>query len=88
MGNRGRDSLFDDVLGAYVAWRQQCAEVESAYRRWSIARSTETAPAFAAYAAALDREELASISYAQAIQRTTVPDRGARRRGRQLRDAA
>jgi hypothetical protein len=54
----------------------------------AVCRERRSEPAFAAYAAALDREELASISYAQAIQRTTVPDHGARRRGRQLRDAA
>jgi hypothetical protein len=72
MRNGVRDKLIDDVMDAYVDWRQESADVESAYRRWSIARSTDPAGAFAAYAAALDREELASLSYAQVIRRTVL----------------
>jgi hypothetical protein len=72
MRNGVRDKLIDDVMDAYVDWRQESADVEYAYRRWSIARLTDPAGAFAAYVAALDREELASLSYAQVIRRTVL----------------
>jgi hypothetical protein len=72
MRNGVRDKLIDEVMDAYVEWRQESAKVESAYRRWSIARLTDPARAFAEYAAALDREELASMSYAQVIRRTIL----------------
>jgi hypothetical protein len=95
MRNGVRDKLIDDVMDAYVEWRQESAKVESAYRRWSIARLADPARAFAEYVAALDREELASISYAQIIRRTVVMltrDRrrrsaAARRRARARRPA-
>jgi hypothetical protein len=70
MRNGVRDRLIDDVMDAYVIWRQDSAAVEFAYRRWSVVSSTDPASAFDAYAEALDREELASISYAQIIRRT------------------
>jgi hypothetical protein len=69
MRNGVRDRLIDDVMDAYVIWRQDSAAVEFAYRRWSVVSSTDPASAFDAYAEALDREELASISYAQVIRR-------------------
>jgi hypothetical protein len=80
MRKRVRDNLIDDVMDAYVDWRQESAEAEFAYRRWSVAPSTDPARAFAVYAAALDREELASISYAQVIRRTVVVFERDRRR--------
>jgi hypothetical protein len=62
-------SLIDDVMDAYVEWRQQSADVGGAYRRWLAAHSCDTTLAFAAYHAALDREEVASRTYASLIQR-------------------
>jgi hypothetical protein len=81
MRKRARDNLIDDVMDAYVDWRQESAEAEFAYRRWATAPSADPARAFAVYAAALDREELASISYAQLIRRTAVVFERDRRRG-------
>jgi hypothetical protein len=69
MGKRTPDIVTDDAMDAYVEWRQESAEVDSAYRRWSIAPPTDTALAFAAYVAALDREEQASIWFAQLVRR-------------------
>jgi hypothetical protein len=80
MRKRVRDNLIDDVMDAYVDWRQESAEAEFAYRRWSVSLATDPARAFAVYAAALDREELASISYAQVIRRTAVVFERDRRR--------
>jgi hypothetical protein len=80
MRTRIRESVLDEMIDCYVDWRQESEQVESAYRRWAIAPSPHTSRAFAAYAAALDREELASISYAQVIRRTAVVFERDRRR--------
>jgi hypothetical protein len=71
MSSRTRDhELIEAAMDAYVDWRQQSAGVYAAYRRWSVANSTDAALAFAAYVAALDREERASRSYAEALWRS------------------
>ena len=63
-----RDILIDDAVDAYVDWREQSAAVEAAYRRWTISDRSDTALAFAAYVAALDREERASSFYARILE--------------------
>jgi hypothetical protein len=45
---------------AYVDWLQESAAVRATYERWSTAVAADVALAFAAYRAALDREEHAS----------------------------
>ncbi|HTE63569.1 MAG TPA: hypothetical protein VK631_24650 [Solirubrobacteraceae bacterium] len=72
MGKGLLDTVIDDVMDAYVEWREECAEVEVAYLRWSIASPTDALLAFAAYVAALDREDRASSSYAEVIQRAAA----------------
>jgi hypothetical protein len=69
MAHSKRSRLIDEAADAYFEWREQSAAVEDAYRRWSIAASSETRVAFAAYVAALDREELASSFYARIVGR-------------------
>jgi hypothetical protein len=61
--------LVDEAIEAYVDWREECAEVWSAYERWASASVADAAPAFSAYRAALDREESASDAYADLLQR-------------------
>jgi hypothetical protein len=87
MGNDIRDTVIDDVMDAYVEWRQESAEVERAYQRWSTAAPADTALAFAAYVAALDREDRASIFFAQVVRRAVVLRDGDRLRA-SLREAA
>lgn len=53
-------AMSDERTVAYGDWRAQCASVRHAYERWSTASRGRTALAFAAYRAALDREEHAS----------------------------
>jgi hypothetical protein len=48
---------------AFVDWIEECATVREAYASWSRATAQEAALAFAAYQAALDREERASKSF-------------------------
>ena len=52
--------LADDFLESYVCWREECAEVRGAYERWQGVEPPDRALAFAAYRAALDREERAA----------------------------
>ena len=75
---------FIDVLSdAYVDWREECYALQSAYDRWSRAEVEDRGLRFAAYAAALDREEQASSAYAACvgrIQRETEAETAERRR--------
>jgi hypothetical protein len=91
-----RDKLVLDAMEAYVEWRQASVAVDDAYRRWSIAGSSDPAREFATYAAALNGEELASIRYAEILRgalRMIARDRRRRarpvgRRGRKRRTNA
>jgi hypothetical protein len=80
-------SLIDDVMDAYIAWREESAAVEAAYERWKSGISTENARAFAAYISALDREERASTAYERALRRSALAHLRDRQRS-WLRDAA
>ena len=60
--------LIDAMMDGYVSWREECAAVEKAYRDWLAARSEDRALAFAAYSAALDREEYAAGEYRRLIE--------------------
>jgi hypothetical protein len=64
-----RQNMVDLALDAYKAWREECAAVRAAYLTWRRARAAEAAPAFDAYSAALDREELAAKLYADLARR-------------------
>jgi hypothetical protein len=48
--------LGDDYLESYVSWREEAATVQTAYDQWQAGEAL----AFAAYHAALDREEQAA----------------------------
>lgn len=61
--------LIDAVLDGYIAWREENAAVELAYRKWLGAERQERTLAFAAYSAALDREEHAAAEYQRLIER-------------------
>ena len=58
-----RDRLTDAYIESYVDWREGCADVDSAYRRWALAEPRDRDLAFLAYRAALDREEKAALVY-------------------------
>ena len=64
MDKLSRKRLVDELVEAYVAWREACARVDNAYRSWA----SETGPcggvAFGLYMAALDAEEQAAEVYA------------------------
>jgi hypothetical protein len=64
--------LGDALIDLYVEWREECSSVQLAYERWAEACRADHAAAFAAYNAALDREERASDIYAALIRQATT----------------
>ncbi len=62
------NQLVDEAMEAYVDWREESAEVWDAYERWARAPKADDAGAFAAYRAALDREESASRAYSDLLR--------------------
>ncbi len=60
-------TLIDAMMDGYVSWREECAAVDKAYRDWLGARREDRADAFAAYSAALDREEYAAAEYRRLV---------------------
>ena len=64
--------LLDEAVDAYVDWREECAGVWSAYRRWLRATVVDASLAFSAYRAAVDREECAAHVYGALMTRIVV----------------
>jgi hypothetical protein len=60
--------LVARVPARYIDWRESAAEVDRAYRRWSIAAIDERPGRSAAFRAALDEEASAANRYASAIE--------------------
>jgi hypothetical protein len=67
MISSGRNRAVDDVMDAYVDWREECIRVWEAYQRWLSAARVDAALAFRAYVAALDGEQRASEVYGRLI---------------------
>jgi hypothetical protein len=67
------DVLVDRMIDLYCDWRTACAEARAAYERFCHARASDRALAFAAYGAALDREQSACEDYAGHIRRIAAP---------------
>src|SRR5207248_10232030 len=65
----GRRDKVERAVDAYVAWREECVAVRTAYLAWRRARAVEAPLAFEAYEAALDREEVAAEGYAALMRR-------------------
>ena len=55
------DGLTDALIESYVDWREECADLHGAYRRWTLSEPRDGDLAFLAYRAALDREEKAAL---------------------------
>ena len=61
--------LVDELVDAYVDWREECSAVWVAYSDWSDAPESDAAALYATYSAALNREQHASHRYARLIRR-------------------
>ena len=64
-----KNALIDQAMERYVEWREECATVSDAYANWTNAPTDETDVPFAAYTAALDREQSAATVYGRALER-------------------
>jgi hypothetical protein len=65
--NRAMRLATDALLEQYVSWREECEFVRLAYQRWDRAEGSDSGLAYAAYLAALDREEHAACTYADQV---------------------
>jgi hypothetical protein len=61
----------DDTISAYVDWREESMGVWTAYSWWARVTPSEAADAYAAYRAALDREQAAAEVYRGLIGRVS-----------------
>ena len=68
MSTQVRSELIDVLMDVYVDWREECIALRNAYQRWSSVRIAERELAFAAYRAALDREDRASAVYEDLVK--------------------
>jgi hypothetical protein len=64
-----RAQLTDEAFARYLDWLAESEAVNTAYGVWSRAPRTQGALPFAAYGAALDREEHAAAVYRSVIDR-------------------
>ena len=62
-----RERLIDEAFARYLEWLAESEAVNTAYGMWRAAAQTDGALPFAAYGAALDREERAATVYRSVI---------------------
>jgi hypothetical protein len=61
--------LTDEAIERYVEWREECDAVRATYERSSRTAGVDRTMWFAAYNAALDREECAAGAFAASVRR-------------------
>jgi hypothetical protein len=64
-----RQDLLDEAFDRYLDWHAESEAACEAYGRWCSATAAEAADSFAAYGAALDREERAASVYGTLVAR-------------------
>jgi hypothetical protein len=67
--NTLKERLVDELVEAYIDWRETCAQVNDAYRSCAGQTAPRASVAFALYTTALDAEERAAQLYARLIRR-------------------
>jgi hypothetical protein len=65
--------LADEFVEGYLCWREESAAVEHAYEQWRSVTRRDRTVAFAAYRAALDREEHAARVFHDCAERVFGP---------------
>jgi hypothetical protein len=61
--------VADEFVDGYICWREECVAVESAYEQWRGMEGRDRPVAYAAYRAALDREEHAAQVFRDCAER-------------------
>jgi hypothetical protein len=69
MNTLRRERLVDELVEAYVDWRETCARVNDAYRSWASETAPRNTVTFGFYTVALDAEEQAAEVYAGLVRR-------------------
>jgi hypothetical protein len=59
----------DAVADGYATWEEESGAVAESYRSWNCADRADRWLAYAAYLAALDREERAACAYRELVER-------------------
>ena len=72
MSSLAERELVDEMLDAYVCWREERGAVWHAYECWTCAPPAQALSAFAAYQAALDQEERAGDVYAGLVMQVAA----------------
>ena len=70
--------LADEAIRVCIDWREESDGVWDAFDRLERTQGADAATAFAAYRAALDREECAARAYADLLGRIAAANRGER----------
>jgi len=74
MNRLTRERLVDELVQAYVDWREACVRVDDTYRSWASEMTPGDRVTFGLYVAALGEEEQAADSYAGLVRRAeTMP---------------
>ena len=60
--------LRDEIIDLYLDWREEATAVADAYATWADTTADRKGRCFAAYTAAIAREEAAARSYADAVR--------------------
>ena len=66
---RAASTAVDEFIASWVAWRESCADVRAAYRRWNGSPRADRGLAFHGYSAALHREHHAARVHADWTER-------------------
>lgn len=66
------EDAVDQLVAAYVDWREESAAAHEAYSRCNATRGHRVRHAFAVYFAALDREERAAAEYAACVEEVSA----------------
>jgi len=69
MNTLRRERLVDELVAAYIDWRETCARLNDVHRSWADETGPRGRVAFELYTAALDAEERAAAVYAGLVRR-------------------
>jgi hypothetical protein len=69
MNTLRRERLVDELVEAYIDWREMCVRANDAYGAWAGETGPRGRVAFELYTVALDAEERAAEVYADLVRR-------------------
>jgi hypothetical protein len=69
MNTLRRERLVDELVEAYIDWREMCVRANDAYGAWAGETGPRGRVAFELYTVALDAEERAAEVYAGLVRR-------------------